>query len=152
MSEQNIKNTPITVTLPVLPLRGLVAFPAVQLNVEIMRPFSLKAFTVAATETDARILLVTQKDVADDVPTEEDFYSIGTLASIKHVVKNAQNNLSVIFEGISRVKIRELVRDDGGFYRATATLHEEKRRCGKSTRKADSVHKSYGSFLAFGKF
>ncbi len=130
MSEQNTKSTPTTVTLPVLPLRGLVAFPSVQLNVEIMRPFSLKAFTVAATETDARILLVTQKDVADDVPSEEDFYSIGTLASIKHVVKNAQNNLSVIFEGICRVKIREIVRADGGFYSATATLHEEKRRCG----------------------
>ena len=132
MNEQHIKRdtADTTVTLPVLPLRGLVAFPSVQLNVEIMRPFSLKAFTLAATETDARILLLTQKDVADDIPEVEDFYSIGTLASIKHVVKNAQNNLSVVFEGISRVKVRELVRDEGGFYRATATLHEEKRRCG----------------------
>ena len=75
MSEQNTKSTPTTVTLPVLPLRGLVAFPSVQLNVEIMRPFSLKAFTVAATETDARILLVTQKDVADLLGISQSYIS-----------------------------------------------------------------------------
>ena len=34
-------------TLPLIPLRGLVGFPAVQLNIEIVRPISLKAFTAA---------------------------------------------------------------------------------------------------------
>ena len=36
-------------TLPVIALRGLVAVPAVQMNIEIVRPISLKAFTAAAT-------------------------------------------------------------------------------------------------------
>ena len=39
-------STYMDVKLPVLPLRALVAFPAVQLNIEIARPISLKAFTV----------------------------------------------------------------------------------------------------------
>ena len=51
-------------TLPLIPLRGLVGFPAVQLNIEIVRPISLKAFTAAATLYDAKILLVAQKDIA----------------------------------------------------------------------------------------
>ena len=51
MSENN--GNYIEVTLPVLPLRGLVGFPAVQMNIEIARPASLKAFTAAATLHDA---------------------------------------------------------------------------------------------------
>ena len=52
------------VKLPLIPLRGLVGFPGVQLNIEIIRTPSLKAFTAAATVHDAKVLLVTQKDIA----------------------------------------------------------------------------------------
>ena len=46
MSENtNARNT---VTLPLIPLRGVVGFPGVQFNIEIVRPASLKAFTAAA--------------------------------------------------------------------------------------------------------
>ncbi|HBJ18204.1 MAG TPA: hypothetical protein DDY70_00420, partial [Clostridiales bacterium] len=50
--------------LPVVPLRGVVAFPDVQINVELARAASLKAFAAAATSEDAKLLLVAQKDVA----------------------------------------------------------------------------------------
>ena len=43
MSELN--NNYIELVLPVLPLRGIVGFPAVQMNIEIARPASLKAST-----------------------------------------------------------------------------------------------------------
>ena len=112
------------VTLPVLPLRGLVAFPAVQLSVEIIRPVSLKAFTAAATMHDAKILLVTQKDIGVEDPGENDLFSIGVLAEIKHVVKNPHGNLSVIFEGISRVKL-DRTYTESGFIMGEATLKRE---------------------------
>ena len=112
------------VTLPVLPLRGLVAFPAVQLSVEIIRPVSLKAFTAAATMHDAKILLVTQKDIGVEEPGENDLFSIGVLAEIKHVVKNPHGNLSVIFEGISRVKL-DRTYTESGFIMGEATLKRE---------------------------
>ncbi len=115
-----------TVTLPMLPLRGMVAFPAVQMNIEIVRAFSLKAFTLAATEADAHILLLAQKELSDEQPDTNGFYSMGVVATIKHVVKNAQNNLSVVFEGVARAKVREIVFEDG-FFHATAVVREEKR-------------------------
>ena len=93
------------IRLPLIALRGLVPFPAVQLSIEIMRPISLKAFTAAATMFDARVLLVAQKDIATEDPTGSDLYKMGVVAEIKHVVKNPHGNLSVIFEGISRAKI-----------------------------------------------
>ena len=111
--------------LPVIALRGIVAFPAVQINIEIMRPISLKAFSAAATMHDANVLLVAQKDLAKDEPTANDFYSVGVVAKIKHVVKNPQGNLSVVFEGISRAKIKSIT-DDGGFYIADAVARAER--------------------------
>ena len=122
MSIENEANE--IVTLPVLPLRGLVAFPAVQLSVEIIRPVSLKAFTAAATMHDAKILLVTQRDIGVEEPGENDLFSIGVFAEIKHVVKNPHGNLSVIFEGISRVKL-DRTYTESGFIMGEATLKRE---------------------------
>ena len=110
--------------LPLIPLRGIVAFPAVQVNIEIARPSSLKAFTAAATMNDAKIILVTQRDIAVEEPEEKDLYKIGVLAEIKHVVKNPQGTLSVIFEGISRVKIASVMTETG-FLTAEVTLKAE---------------------------
>lgn len=107
------------VTLPLIPLRGVVGFPGVQVNVELARGMSLKAFTEAATSAEARILLVAQKDLAVEEPTPADLYGIGILATIKHVVKNPQGNLSVVFEGMARAKIREIFMVDG-YMTATA--------------------------------
>ncbi len=113
------------VELPLLPLRGMVAFPSVQMNIEILRPFSLKAFTLAATETDAHIFLLTQKELSDEEPATDAFFGTGVIATIKHVVKNAQNNLSVVFEGIARAKVQEIVFDDG-YFRARVLVREER--------------------------
>ncbi len=114
------------VNLPLIPLRGLVSFPAVQLNIEIVRTVSLKAFTAAATLCNARVLLVAQKDITVESPTGSDLYRTGVLAEIKHVVKNPQGNLSVVFEGISRAKIKD-ISVDSGFMMATAITKEERK-------------------------
>ena len=112
------------VTLPAIALRGIVAFPGVQTSIEIVRSISLKAFTAAATVHDAKIILVAQKDLAVEEPTERDMYRVGTLAKIVHVVKNPQGNLSVVFEGIARVKI-DRFDFEPGFLVVTGTAKKE---------------------------
>lgn len=112
--------------LPLIPLRGMVGFPGVQLSIEIVRPISLKAFTAAATLYNAKILLVAQKDIGVDDPTASDLYSMGVLAEIKHVVKNPHGNLSVVFEGISRAKITSVTMESG-FMLADAVTKKEKK-------------------------
>ncbi len=112
------------VSLPIIPLRGVVGFPAVQMSIEIMRPISLKAFTAAATLHDAKVLLVAQKDISVEDPVAEDLYEYGVIAEIKHVVKNPQGNLSVIFEGIKRAKISE-VELSTGFFMGKAYLYDD---------------------------
>ena len=112
-------------TLPLIPLRGLVGFPAVQLNIEIVRPISLKAFTAAATLYDAKVLLVAQKDIGCEDPTGEDLFKMGVVAEIKHVVKNPHGNISVIFEGVARAKVGP-VREENGYLIASCIAKKEK--------------------------
>ena len=121
MSE--IKTNYIEVMLPVLPLRGIVGFPAVQMNIEIARSSSLKAFTAAATLNDAKLLLVAQKEINVEAPKDDDMYKVGVLAEIKHVVKNPQGTLNVVFEGIARAKISKF-EETQGFLSAYATVRK----------------------------
>ena len=60
-------------TLPVLAVRGTVAFPVVTLGLDIVRPVSLKAMAMAGKH-DGRILLLTQKDPSQEDPKEHDFF------------------------------------------------------------------------------
>ncbi len=122
------------VKLPLIPLRGMVGFPGVQLSIEIVRTVSLKAFTAGATMHDAHVLLVSQKDIAVDDPKPQDLSRIGVVAEIKHVVKNPQGNLSVVFEGKYRAKIEEITLDSAGFMIATAVAKKEKESFKPSTQ------------------
>ncbi len=122
MSQIYENNT--SLTLPVLPLRAIVGFPGVQLNIDIVRPLSLKAFTEAATSCNAKILLVAQKDLAKELPQKNDLYKVGVLAEIKHVVKNTQGTLSVTFEGISRIQLTD-AQMHNGFILGTAIVKAE---------------------------
>jgi ATP-dependent Lon protease len=60
MNELETKND-MLISLPVLSVRGTVAFPAVPMSLDMIRPLSLKALA-AASKGDGRILLLTQKD------------------------------------------------------------------------------------------
>ncbi len=124
-------------TLPLIPLRGVVGFPGVQLNIEIIRTSSLKAFTAGATMHNARVILVTQKDIAVDDPKPEDLYKIGVVAEIKHVVKNPHGNLSVVFEGLARAKVTE-IKEESGFLLATAIAKKDAKNF-KSTSQCDAM-------------
>lgn len=104
--------------LPVIPLRGTVCFPSVQLNIDVMRRVSLRAFGAAAAANDPRVLLLAQKDSSVEDPTPRDLYKIGTVAKIRQVVKNPDGNLSVVFEGLARA-VAESVYEYDDYLRAS---------------------------------
>ncbi len=112
------------VALPLIPLRGIVAFPAVQNKIEVARSFSLKAFTAAATLHEAKILLVAQRDFSLESPSPGDLYKTGVLAEIKHVVKNPNGKLSIVFEGIARAKIKSISKQND-YFSAKALIKAE---------------------------
>ena len=112
--EELEKRNDALITLPVLSVRGTVAFPAVPMSLDIIRPLSLKALA-AASKGDGRILLLTQKDSTLDEPGVHDFYRIGTICTIKQAGPMPEGGVRAVFEGLCRAKVIDLVQNDGYF-------------------------------------
>ncbi len=91
-------------SLPLIPMRGVVAFPVIPVNFEVSRDFSIAACE-AANRGDGLVFLVTQRDIATDKPGEGDVYTVGTVAKIKQFLKLPDGNARVIAEGICRAQI-----------------------------------------------
>ncbi len=97
--------------MPVLPLRGLTAFPRMMLNFDVGRDKSIKSLEEAMTKNQ-NIFLVAQKEIRTDNPTADDIYTIGTVAKIKQVLKFPANNIRVLVEGVYRAEICDIRQTD----------------------------------------
>ena len=103
-------------TLPVIALRGIVAFPSIPINFELEREISKNACH-AASENDMLVFLLTQKDSNVDDPTEKDLYPVGCVARIKQTLHKAGGgNIRVVAEGFCRGTLIELRRENNCLY------------------------------------
>lgn len=103
-------------SLPILALRGLNIFPGMMLNFDVERSASLSALN-QAMNGNQEIFLVTQKDIATDIPTLDDLYSIGMVCRIRQMVRQPGGKLcKVMVEGVYRGAIKEIFYDTPNFY------------------------------------
>ena len=99
---------------PVLPLRDVVVYPHMVVPLFVGRDKSIKALHKAEAG-NKKILLVAQKNAAEDDPSEKDVYSIGTIAKILQMLKLPDGTIKVLVEGIDRANIQEYTSLDEGF-------------------------------------
>ena len=92
------------IRLPVVPLRGMVAFPSIPMSLEVAREKSIHAIR-AAERLGGCIMLIAQKDISVERPTPDDLYRVGTIAKIKQTVKTNEGSVRVILEGKSRASV-----------------------------------------------
>ena len=90
--------------LPVLPLRDIVVFPHMIVPLFVGREKSIKALEEVMRE-DKRILLVAQKNPADDDPSIDAIYEVGTLAQVLQLLKLPDGTVKVLVEGTERAKV-----------------------------------------------
>ena len=95
-------------TLPVVALRGIVAFPGATITFELSHETSIRA-AEAAFATDSMVLLCTSRELIDesDDITPDMLFLVGTVAKIKQSVKTAEGNMRIIAEGFSRASVTE---------------------------------------------
>ncbi len=101
------------VIYPLLPLRGMLVFPAMILHLDVGRDKSIKALETAMVQ-ERYIMLSTQKEAQTDEPTIDDLYEVGTLAQIKQLLKLPGGTIRVLVEGLHRARISDFI-DDGGY-------------------------------------
>lgn len=112
-------------TLPLLALRGVVVFPNGIINIEVARPKSIAAILHAEEiktnkKQAMKIFLVTQKNIADFTPKQEDLFEIGTVCTIKHFIKISDGVFKLTAVGDFKAKIVKFCSNDDNknFYKA----------------------------------
>lgn len=133
------RRTPTEVLdLPVLPLRDVVVFPHMVIPLFVGRDKSMRALE-QAMEADKRILLLAQKSAETDDPVAADLYSIGTLAQVLQLLKLPDGTIKVLVEGVSRVKVSNVVERDGSLYGEGEEIESTE---GREPREIEAVARS----------
>src|SRR5690349_1696459 len=99
---------------PVLPLRDIVVFPHMIVPLFVGREKSVKALEDVMKE-DKQILLVTQKNAAQDDPTSADIYSVGTVGTVLQLLKLPDSTVKVLVEGGQRARILRFAENEQFF-------------------------------------
>lgn len=90
-------------TVPVLPLRGLVIFPGSILHFDVARKKSILALTTSIN-SNQYIFITAQKKSTNNDPTNNELYSVGVLAKVVQVAQMPNNVVRVVAEGLFRAK------------------------------------------------
>ena len=112
-----------TVTLPLVPLRGVTVFPNMIMHLDIGRENSINALDTAMV-SDRRVFLVAQRDSDDDNPTHETLYDVGTVAEVKQILKMPDGNVRVLVEGIDRA-VMVGYREYENYVEVDAEVHQD---------------------------
>ncbi len=109
--------------LPVLPLRGLVAFPGLVMTLQVGREPSVTAVH-AAMQADHRILLVAQRDPDQADPEGKDLFAVGCVGEVLQCFREASGIYKTIVEATERARATNVSTEDGCL-RADAEAIEE---------------------------
>jgi len=111
------------VDLPLLPLRDVVVYPHMVIPLFVGREKSIEALE-SAMNADKQILLLAQKNPADDDPAPDALFQVGTVASVLQLLKLPDGTVKVLVEGGQRGLVERFV-DAEGHARAEVRLVEE---------------------------
>ena len=87
-----------------LPLRDIVVFPHMIVPLFVGREKSVRALEEVMND-EKQILLLTQKNAAEDDPTPEGLHTIGTLATVLQLLKLPDQTVRVLVEGKARARV-----------------------------------------------
>jgi len=122
----DVSDSPVSVNtgLPLLPLRDVVVYPQIVQPLFVGRPRSIRALEVAM-HSHKQVLLVAQKNAADDDPGIKDIFSVGTIATILQLIRLPDGTVKVLVEGVTRARIRNAELEDDYFQCNVIPLHSD---------------------------
>jgi len=93
--------------VPVLPLRDMVVYPHGVHPLFVGTESSIRALDAAMAD-DKQILLVAKRDADVDIPTADDLFAVGTVATVLQLLKLPDGTVKVLVEGGERARLIEL--------------------------------------------
>ena len=97
-------------SLPMVALRGMTIMPEMVVHFDVSREKSIAAIQEAMAG-DQKIFLVAQRSIETDDPTQEDVYEVGTVGTIKQIMKLPKHIVRVLVSGETRGILKQLQQD-----------------------------------------
>ncbi len=114
----------IPAEVPVLPLRGTVAYPDLIVPLVVGRERSIRLIDEAMGR-DRLMAILTQKNPDIEDPEQEDLYTIGTVATIMKMVKMVDGSQRIVVQGLARFKLVEFTQKEPNFRARILPIFEE---------------------------
>ena len=115
MTEREVRS------LPMVALRGMTVLPEMVTHFDVSRERSIEAIKEAMQEDGQKIFLTAQLDIEVEEPSAQDLCQVGTIASIRQVIKLPRNLLRVLISGEERASINT-VEFETPYMRANVTV------------------------------
>lgn len=97
-------------SLPMVALRGMTIMPEMVVHFDVSREKSIAAIQEAMAG-DQKIFLVAQRSIETDDPTQEEVYEVGTVGTIKQIMKLPKHIVRVLVSGETRGILKQLQQD-----------------------------------------
>ena len=97
---------------PLLPLRDVVVYPHMVIPLFVGRDKSIQALEQAMSG-GKQVLLISQRDPAEDDPARDGLYDMGTVATILQLLKLPDGTVKVLVEGEQRARIESIDELEG---------------------------------------
>lgn len=109
--------------IPLLPVRDIVVFPYMILPLYVGRETSIRAVEESLTR-NRFIFLASQKDLAEENPTEASIYTTGTVAMIMRMRKLSDGRIKVLIQGVCKARVKSYTKSQP-FFEVSAEKIEE---------------------------
>lgn len=103
-TDSGTRSEQVTPTVvPVLPLRGMVAFPQMVVPIAVVEEADLKAIDRAVSADRTLMLVAVKEDTEEAGP--ETLYDLGTLASVQKMIQMPDGSRRLVLRGMGRMKV-----------------------------------------------
>ena len=98
-------------SLPMVALRGMTIMPEMVVHFDVSRERSIAAIQEAMVE-EQKIFLAAQKSIETEDPGQEDVYDVGTVGTIKQLIKLPKHIVRILVSGENRGILRRIEQKD----------------------------------------
>jgi len=116
-------NLPPDLSVPILAIRNTVIFPVLAFPINVGRDKSLEAVEKALAG-DKLLGILAQQDAKNEDPEVSELYTTGTVVKILKSMKMPGNKLTVIIQGLARIKVDRWESTSPSLH-AHVQVHEE---------------------------
>ena len=135
---------------PVLPLRDIVVFPHMIVPLFVGREKSVRALEDVMKD-DKQILLIAQRNAADDDPSSDDIYEVGTISTVLQLLKLPDGTVKVLVEGVARARVIRFSENDEFFEVYADVMPEKESEEGEIEALSRSVVSQFEQYLKLNK-